>query len=112
MSIKKQQEAEILNKEISSLAMKERDAKQRSYVLEGLLGEIKDELRVVSQELDARSRENEHLVSLLEDQESKIALYEQKERSVQLLAAESKKRIEESNSERDKVLLKEQQYLR
>lgn len=31
---------------------------------------------------------------------------------MQQLAQESKKRIEESNSERDKVLLKEQQYLR
>jgi chromosome segregation ATPase len=66
----------------------------------------------VSQELEGRSRENEHLVSLLEDQEQKIALYEQKEKAVQQLAAESKKRIEESNAERDKVLLKEQQYLR
>jgi hypothetical protein len=28
------------------------------------------------------------------------------------LAAESKKRIEEANGERDKALLKEQQYLR
>lgn len=31
---------------------------------------------------------------------------------MQQLAVESKKRIEESNTERDKVLLKEQQYLR
>lgn len=62
----------------------------------------------MSQELESRSRENEHLVSLLEDQEQKIALYEQKEKAVQQLAHESKKRLEESNQERDKVILKEQ----
>ena len=66
----------MLNKEVSSLAIKERDAKQRAYALESQIAEIKDEIRSVSQELESRSRENDHLVSLLEDQEQKIALYE------------------------------------
>jgi len=43
----------------------------------------------------------------LEDGEQRLALYEHKEKSIQQLAQESKKRIEESNSERDRVLLKE-----
>ncbi len=112
ISVKKQQEFDLINKEVSSLSLKERDAKQRAYQMEGQLAEAKDELRLVTQELDARSRENEHLVQLLEDQEQKIALYEQKERAVQLLAQESKKKIEEAHADRDKVLLKETQYLR
>ena len=58
-----------------------------------------------------RTKENDHLVSLLEDQEQKIALYEEKEKSIYALANESKKRIEDANLERDRVLLKEQQYL-
>ena len=102
----------MISKEVASLSLKEREARQRAYQLEGQAGETRDELRAVSQELDSRSRENEHLVQLLEDQEQKIALYEQKERAVQVLAQESKKKIEEANQERDKVLLKETQYLR
>ena len=62
-------------------------------------------------ELETRTKENDHLVSLLEDQEQRIALYEEKEKSIQQLASESKKRIEDANLERDRVLLKEQQYL-
>ena len=58
-----------------------------------------------------RTKENDHLVSLLEDQEQKISLYEEKEKQVYALASESKKRIEDSNLERDRVLLKEHQYL-
>ncbi len=54
-----------------------------------------------------RTKENDHLVSLLEDQEQKISLYEEKEKQVYALATESKKRIEDSNLERDRVLLKE-----
>lgn len=62
---------------------------------------------MVSQEVDARTRENDHLVSLIEDFEQKTSLYEQKEKSIMQLASESKKRIEDSNSERDRALLKE-----
>lgn len=58
-----------------------------------------------------RTKENDHLVSLLEDQEQRIALYEEKEKSIHALANDSKKRIEDANLERDRVLLKEQQYL-
>jgi hypothetical protein len=42
ISIKKQSEIELLSKEISSLTVKEKDAKQRSYVLEKELIEVKD----------------------------------------------------------------------
>lgn len=61
--------------------------------------------------MDVRTKENDHLVSLLEDQEQRIALYEEKEKSIHALANDSKKRIEDANLERDRVLLKEQQYL-
>lgn len=48
MSVKKHQETEMMNKEISSLTLKERDAKQRAYMMEGHLGEARDELRIVT----------------------------------------------------------------
>lgn len=63
-------------------------------------------------ELDTRTQENDHLISLLEDQEKRMALYEQREKSIQTLATESKRRIEEANLERDRIQLKEAQYLR
>ena len=50
-------------------------------------------------------------MSLLEDQEQKISIYEEKEKQVSSLALESKKRIEDANLERDRVMLKEQQHL-
>ena len=65
--VKKQMEVDLLSKEISSLTLKERDAKQKAYALERGLMEQSDMMRGFSQELDSRTRENEHLVSLLED---------------------------------------------
>ena len=93
------------------LGIREREGKNLILHHERELGELKDQLRTVSQELEVRTKENDHLVSLLEDQEQKIALYEEKEKSIYALANESKKRIEDANLERDRVLLKEQQYL-
>ena len=93
------------------LGIREREGKNLILHHERELGELRDQLRTVSQELEVRTKENDHLVSLLEDQEQKIALYEEKEKSIYALANESKKRIEDANLERDRVLLKEQQYL-
>ena len=73
---------------------------------------MKDQLRTVTNELDTRTQENDHLISLLEDQEQKMTVYEQREKSIQNLATESKKSIEEANLERDRIKLKEAQYLR
>jgi len=46
------------------------------------LGEQKDAMRTVTSELETRTKENDHLVSLLEDQEQRIALYEEKEKAI------------------------------
>jgi len=62
--------------------------------------------------LEKRTAENDHLLNILEDLERKIENYEAKEKTVQNLATESRKRLEEANSERDRVLLKEQHYMR
>lgn len=41
-----------------------------------------------------------------------MTMYEQREKSIQNLASESKKRIEDANLERDRIQLKEASYLR
>jgi hypothetical protein len=104
-------ETELLQRELNTIGLRDRDQKGKILLLERELSEIRDVLRSCGQELDVRTKENDHLVSLLEDQEQKISLYEEKEKQVYALANDSKKRIEEINLERDRVLLKEQQYL-
>ena len=92
--------------------MREKEARKRAQIVESELNNLKDQLRSVTYELDTRTQENDHLISLLEDNEQKMAVYEQREKSIQALTTESKKKIEEANLERDRVQLKEAQYLR
>jgi hypothetical protein len=108
---KKTTETDLLTKDLNLAAIRERDLRNRLTHLENELGDIKEQARTAIQELDLRTKENDHLVSLLEDQEQRISLYEEKEKSIHALANDSKKRIEDANLERDRVLLKEQQYL-
>jgi hypothetical protein len=82
LSTKKANETDLLSKEINQLSLKERDARQRLQWSENEMNEIRDQLRSMTTELDTRTQENDHLISLLEDQESKMALYEQREKSI------------------------------
>ena len=80
--MKKNHETELLSREVTQACQKERDGKQRILILESELNETKDQLRSMTTELDTRTQENDHLISLLEDQESKMTLYEQREKSI------------------------------
>jgi chromosome segregation ATPase len=112
LATKKANETDLLSKEINQVSLKARDSRQKLQWAENELSELKEQLRSLTTELDTRTQENDHLISLLEDQEQKMMLYEQREKSIQSLATESKKRIEEANLERDRIQLKEAQYLR
>lgn len=57
----------MMSKEINIQGVKERDLKTRIGHLESELADLKDHARSAIQELDVRTKENDHLVSLLED---------------------------------------------
>ena len=52
---KQSQETELLSKEITQLAMKERDAKQKLVMCENELSEVQNQLRSLTTELDTRT---------------------------------------------------------
>ena len=60
-------EGELLSKELNIIGIKHKDAKSQLIHVEKELSETKDQLRIISCELETRTKENDHLVSLLED---------------------------------------------
>ena len=65
--MKKSNEIDLLSREISQLSLREKDMRQKLQWAEAELVETKDQLRSVTTELDTRTQENDHLVSILED---------------------------------------------
>lgn len=59
----------MLTKELNLLGVKQRDTKSQVIHHEREAGETKDMVRALTSELETRTKENDHLVSLLEDQE-------------------------------------------
>lgn len=69
LAAKKQNEIDLLTKELNLLGVKNRDTKAQVLHQERESGEVKDAMRKIAGELETRTKENDHLVSLLEDQE-------------------------------------------
>lgn len=67
LSVRKQKETELLQKELNTLGLRERESKNKLVYLDREFSDCRDSLRQLSQELDVRTKENDHLVSLLED---------------------------------------------
>lgn len=82
LAAKKQNEIDLLSKELNLVGIKQRDTRAQVIHLEREIGETKDVLRTTASELETRTKENDHLVSLLEDQEQRISLYEEKEKAI------------------------------
>ena len=55
MATKKANETDLLSKEINSLTLKERDARQKFQWTDNELSELKDQLRSLTTELDTRT---------------------------------------------------------
>ena len=66
---KKAQEIDLLSKEIAQLTFKEKESRTRATSLENEVNLLKDQLRTMTTELDTRTQENDHIISLLEDTE-------------------------------------------
>ena len=73
LSTKKNGETDLLSKEINQLSLRDRESRQKLQWSENEVNELKDQIRSVTNELDTRTQENDHLISLLEDQEQKMA---------------------------------------
>lgn len=87
---KKHSEIDLLTKDLGQNQLKVRDLKSAMNMLEMELADAKDSNRKVSNELVARTAENDQLIQMLEDFENKTTTYEQKEKQVEQLAKDSR----------------------
>jgi len=56
-----------MQRELTQIGLREKELKQLYQLLDKNFNDCKDSLRHCAQELDTRTKENDHLVSLLED---------------------------------------------
>lgn len=109
---KKQMELEILSKELDSFRIKEREYTNKIIFAERELDTIKDENRRLKKELENTKGDCDQMLKMMENLEAKVVHFQRKEDTVNRLQKESKERVEEALLQRDRALLKEEQYQR
>lgn len=112
VDLKKTQENEMLMQEAQNVLMKQREAENRTMVQERDLEDAREAASRFKRELESLKSEHEAALKVMDDLESKIALYKQKEDSYMKTASDAKIKVEEAYLERDRIALKEQQYVK
>jgi len=74
--------------------------------------DLKEVNRKLNRDLEQTKGDCHQMLKIMEENENKIAVFEEKERGVRSLAIDSKRKIEEALLHRDQALLKEKQYER
>ena len=112
MDNKKTEEIEILVQDAHNVSIREKEIINKSMVQERELEEVKEQAFHYKREFESLRTECDTMLKIMEDYEQKIANYQQKEESVHGFVRDSKQKVEEALLERDRVVLKEQNYVK
>jgi chromosome segregation ATPase len=109
---KKTEEIETLVQDAHNISVREKEIINKSMIQERELEDAKEQAFHYKREFESLRSECDTMLKIMEDYEQKIANYQQKEESVNNLVRDTKQKIEEAFLERDRIVLKEQQYLK
>ena len=112
MEAKKTEEIEILVQDAHNLSTREKEAANKTLMQERELEEAKEQAFHYKREFESLRTECDNILKVMEDYEQKLVNYQQKEEAVNALVRENKQKVEEAVLERDRVCIKEQQYVK
>jgi len=73
--------------------------------------DLEEENRSLKRDIAQTKTDCENMLAVMEGNENEISIYQKKEKLVQQLSEDARKKQEEAALEKDRVLLKEKQYL-
>lgn len=111
LSDQKSQEVDALSRELSDHDLREREFKGKIELLEKSKFDVEEENRLLKRDNASTKNDCTNMLKIMEDYENEIEMYKKKSKQVEMLTEECKKRIEEAQTEKDRITLKEQQYV-
>lgn len=112
MEAKKTEEIEMLVQDNHNVSVREKENTSKLMGQERELEEVKEQAFHYKREFESLRGECDTMLKIMEDYEQKIANFQQKEENVHGLVRESKQKVEEAMLEKDRAVLKEQQYIK
>ena len=107
---KKAIEIDLLTKDIETIRLKERELGNRLIFFERDQDSNKEENRRLKKELENTKSDLDQIMKMMENYESKVQFLQKKEENMQILAKQNKEKIEDALIQRDRALLKEENY--
>lgn len=107
---KRKEELEMMAKEIEVLSSREREAKNQIILVENELEHNKNEFAKVKRENDSLKADCEQMMKMLENFETKVNLHKVNEEKASKALKEAKEKMDEAILQKDKALIKEEQY--
>lgn len=72
--------------------------------------DLEEENWLLKKDLGSTWSDMENMLKIMENNEGEISLHRKKEKMVDMLASDSWRKIEETTLEKDRLMVKEQQY--
>lgn len=98
--------------EISTLKAKKHELASALNTAEQTVHQLRESLHRCENELTTRRQEYDAMVSVVEEHEKALSLFDERERQITALAAESRARISEATVERERYLMQEKNLLK
>ena len=103
-------EIDFLNTDIETLKIKERDIGNKLVFMERDQDNNKEENRRLKKELDNTKKDLDQTMKMMESLEAKVQFLQKKEENMQTLTKQNKEKVENALMQRDRALLKEENY--
>ena len=107
---KKAIELDLLTKDIETIRLKERELGNRLIFFERDQDSNKEENRRLKKELENTKSDLDQIMKMMENYEAKVQFLQKKEENMQILAKQNKEKIEDALIQRERALLKEENY--
>ncbi len=110
LEARKAGEIEQLEKELNEKGIALKDSRAKLLVQERELEDVRDINRKLQHDLEATKNDVAQMLKIMEDSETKLALVDEREKTLKAREQEARRRIEEAKVAKDELIQKERQY--
>jgi chromosome segregation ATPase len=110
LEMRKSRENEALEKELNDKELTIKDQKTKLFLQEREIDDLKDINRKLQRDLDQTKNDFTQMLKIMEDHESRIALFDEREKELKILESNCRKKISETELLEEQLKIKERQY--
>jgi len=110
LELRKASDIKQLERELSEKALMVKDARSKLMIQERELVDLKDINRTLQRDLEQIKKDNNQIIKIMEDNEIKVSLFDDKEKTIRQKEQELRRKVSEMKTREEEFMQKEKQY--